>query len=292
MLDGVGRVTSTHPVRKKWKEVFVQHTMLQRQRRMQSELAKPAVLRGPKKSHVVILGLDRAGKSTFVYRLVLGRQIVSIPTVGANRETVTRGLRGSGGAQIERSFKFTDVGGITPMRALWCEYLKESSKIDVLAFMVDASDQDRIPMATAELARCVNLIGPNRPVIVLANKFDVHRALSAHQLSEKMRLRELFGGESSLTSSTSGANNSKKKSTNLWCCQSVSNVTGQGIAEALDWMVWSLAPTSDAECWFCRSQEVDVEELTVCSKCKHYHCSTCMQRGLGMCKYCHYCLRV
>jgi hypothetical protein len=62
-------------------------------------------------------------------------------------------------------------------------------------------------------------IGPNKPVIVLANKFDVHRALSAHQLTEKMKLRELFGGGGG------------RKATALWACQSMSNVTGQGIAE-------------------------------------------------------------
>ncbi len=62
------------------------------------------------------------------------------------------------------------------------------------------------------------MIGPSKPVIVLANKFDVHRAFSAHQLAEKMKLRELFEAN-------------KKKQPPLWCCQSVSNVTGQGIAE-------------------------------------------------------------
>ena len=70
-----------------------------------------------------------------------------------------------------------------------------------------------------ELQRCMQQIGPSKPVIVLANKFDVHRALSAHQLTEKMKLRELFGGGGG------------RKPTALWCCQSMSNVTGQGIAE-------------------------------------------------------------
>ncbi len=42
-----GRITSTHAVRKKWKEVYVQQAMLARQRRLQIDVAKPAVLRGP-----------------------------------------------------------------------------------------------------------------------------------------------------------------------------------------------------------------------------------------------------
>ncbi len=123
-----GRITSTHAVRKKWKEVYIQHVMLQRQRRLQGELAKPSVLRGPKKLHVLLLGLDRVGKTTFVYRLKLNRKIVSIPTVGANRETVTKpfGALKQSTQQLERVFKFTDVGGITPMRMLWSEYLRVS----------------------------------------------------------------------------------------------------------------------------------------------------------------------
>lgn len=49
----------------------------------------------------------------------------------------------SHGAQVERHFKITDVGGITPMRAVWPEYLKRDAKIDVLVFIVDASDESR-----------------------------------------------------------------------------------------------------------------------------------------------------
>ena len=36
---------------------------------------------------------------------------------------------------VERTFKFTDVGGITPMRLLWGEYLKNANKIDKKSFL-------------------------------------------------------------------------------------------------------------------------------------------------------------
>ncbi len=140
----------------------MQQVMLSRQRRVQAEVAKPAVVRGPKKLHVLLLGLDRSGKSTFVYRIKLGRTIVSIPTVGANREVIVRPLPSSrSGAQLERTFKFTDVGGIAPMRPLWGEYLKDVNKVDVFAFMVDASDQERVPQVrnrTSNQGEFVNCI--------------------------------------------------------------------------------------------------------------------------------------
>ena len=138
-----GRVTSTHPTRKRWKEVYIQMVVLARQRTLQREVAKPVTLRGPRKIHLLFLGLDRAGKTTILYRLKLGRKIVSIPTVGANREAYTQVFSGQRGAQVERNFKITDVGGIQPMRALWPEYLKRDSKIDALVFVVDGSDHDR-----------------------------------------------------------------------------------------------------------------------------------------------------
>ncbi len=122
----------------------------------------------------------------------------------------------------------------------------------------------------------MNLLGGSKPVIVLASKFDVHRAFSAYQLCEKLRLRELF----------------EKKKT-LWSCQSISNVTGMGLSEALDWMIWSQNPTTDAECWFCRSQEVEENSLVSCSKCKHKHCPSCMSSSkTPICKFCLYCMRV
>jgi GTPase SAR1 family protein len=81
--------------------------MLARQRRQQAELAKPATLRGPRKIHVLVLGLDGAGKTTFTYRLLLGRKIVSIPTVGANRENITQTVTGARNTQV-RSSKQTE----------------------------------------------------------------------------------------------------------------------------------------------------------------------------------------
>ena len=77
--------------------------------------------------------------------------------------------------------QFTDVGGIAPMRQLWPEYLREG-KIDVLAFVVDASNEETFPLAQQELQRCLQPLAPTIPTIVLATKFDVHRACSAYQL--------------------------------------------------------------------------------------------------------------
>ena len=142
------------------------------------------------------------------------------------------------------------------MRTVWPEYLKRDSKIDVLVFAVDSSDSDRLNAATqgeaplvaccfalhflcslflyssffkkilAELENCLKLLGHNKPVMILGCKFDLYRAYSAYQLCEKMHLRDMFARHES---------SAKRGQRSLWCCQSISNVTGKGIVEALEW---------------------------------------------------------
>lgn len=74
-----------------------QYYMLAKQRRLHAERAKAAVVRGPRKIYILLVGLDRSGKTTFLYRLALGRMIVSIPTVGANKENFARQVAARGG---------------------------------------------------------------------------------------------------------------------------------------------------------------------------------------------------
>ena len=144
------------------------------------------------------------------------------------------------------------------MRTVWPEYLKRDSKIDVLVFAVDSSDSDRLLAATqgdmpfahsslvalfaafpfnalavpclnfsfAELENCLKLLGHNKPVMILGCKFDLYRAYSAYQLCEKMHLRDMFARHES---------SARRGQRSLWCCQSISNVTGKGIVEALEW---------------------------------------------------------
>ena len=176
------------------------------------------------------------------------------------------------------------------MRNVWPEYLKRDSKIDALVFVVDASDSERINAATLELSNCLKVLGQkeSKPVLVLGCKFDLYRAYSAYQLCEKMHLRSLFAKhEESLAG---------KRSRQLWCCQSVSNETGQGLPEALEWITWACGSQSaiEEECWFCRNQEVEEEQLSDCSLCHHKHCSSCL-RGSGsqaVCNFCFYCARI
>ena len=68
---------------------------------------------GSKEMRLLMLGLDAAGKTTILYKLKLGQDVTTIPTVGFNVETVTY-----------KNIKFNvwDVGGQDKIRPLWRHY--------------------------------------------------------------------------------------------------------------------------------------------------------------------------
>ena len=41
-----------------------------------------------KETHILMIGLDAAGKTTILYKLKLGEVVTTIPTIGFNVETV------------------------------------------------------------------------------------------------------------------------------------------------------------------------------------------------------------
>ena len=63
-----------------------------------------------KEVRILMLGLDGAGKTTILYKLKLGDNITTIPTIGFNVETLEY-----------KNINFTvwDVGGQDKIRRLW-----------------------------------------------------------------------------------------------------------------------------------------------------------------------------
>ena len=66
---------------------------------------------------ILMLGLDRSGKTTILYKLKLGEVVANAPTIGFNVETLEY-----------KNVKFTiwDVGGQDKIRLLWRQYLKNT----------------------------------------------------------------------------------------------------------------------------------------------------------------------
>ena len=78
------------------------------------------------------MGLDAAGKTTLLYKLKLGENITSIPTIGFNVEEVT---------YKNLTFTMWDVGGQERIRHMWKYYYENSNAV---IFVVDSSDTSRI----------------------------------------------------------------------------------------------------------------------------------------------------
>lgn len=160
---------------------------------------------GSKEMRLLMLGLDAAGKTTILYKLKLGQDVTTIPTVGFNVETVTY-----------KNVKFTvwDVGGQDKIRSLWRHYF---SGTQGLIFVIDSSDRARLAEAKQELHR---IIGDREMrdslLLVFANKQDLENAVKPQEITEALELSKL-----------------KDK---IWYVVPSCATTGEGLLEGLAWL--------------------------------------------------------
>eukprot|EP00292_Cryptomonas_paramecium_P019893 CAMPEP_0113671532 /NCGR_PEP_ID=MMETSP0038_2-20120614/5754_1 /TAXON_ID=2898 /ORGANISM="Cryptomonas paramecium" /LENGTH=178 /DNA_ID=CAMNT_0000587689 /DNA_START=158 /DNA_END=694 /DNA_ORIENTATION=+ /assembly_acc=CAM_ASM_000170 len=158
-----------------------------------------------KRMRVLILGLDAAGKTTILYKLKLGENMTTIPTIGFAVET----------AEINNiTFTAWDVGGQDKLRPLWRHYF---SNTDAIVFVVDCNDRDRVVEARDELHR---MLGEAKlegaMLLVLANKQDLPNAMSAADVTDKLGLHSL-----------------RQRN---WYIQATCATSGEGLYEGLEWL--------------------------------------------------------
>jgi len=155
-------------------------------------------------TRILMIGLDAAGKTTLLYKLKLGENVPTIPTIGFNVESVEY-----------RNLHMTiwDVGGQDRIRSLWKHYYHGT---DALIFVVDSNDHERLAEARNELNAFLsdsNMV--DALVLVFANKMDLPGALSGSAVAEAMSL------------------NSRRET---WYIQPLSAVTSIGVTEGLEWL--------------------------------------------------------
>lgn len=156
----------------------------------------------------LMLGLYNAGKTTILHRLELGAIVTTMPTIGFNVETVEHKSRSL------VSFTVWDVGGRDGIRMLWRHWYVGK---DALIFVVDSSDEESLEQSHQQLWKMLGeeeLRG--RPLLVLANKQDLPKALAPAQLAERLGLHSLRG--------------------RLWDIQGCCATAGDGLFEGLDWL--------------------------------------------------------
>lgn len=133
--------------------------------------------------HVVMLGLDSAGKTTVLYRLKFDQYLSTVPTIGFNCEKI----KATSGKAKGTSFLIWDVGGQDKLRPLWKSYTRCT---DGIVFVLDSVDHERIEEAKIELTRIARE-NPGVPVLVLANKQDLPGAKDPSEIEKVLGLQEL-----------------------------------------------------------------------------------------------------
>jgi len=126
-----------------------------------------------KSGKLVFLGLDNAGKTTLLRLLTTGQVSVHAPTQYPHSEDFNVG---------NVSFKGFDLGGHTSARAVWRSYL---AKVNGIVFVIDSSDQKRLPEARDELSAILRSDEVSHvPICIIGNKVDKKDALSEQQLKQ------------------------------------------------------------------------------------------------------------
>ena len=133
-----------------------------------------------KQLEIAIVGLQNAGKSTFVELLLSGDYTEeTIPTIGFNFRTIKKGTV---------TFRMWDMGGQARFRESWEKYCRTAS---VIIFVVDSADEGNLEISKTVLQQLLShptLEGI--PLLVLGNKNDLEGALSSEKLSAALELVE------------------------------------------------------------------------------------------------------
>ncbi|RWS20831.1 ADP-ribosylation factor-like protein 4A [Leptotrombidium deliense] len=152
---------------------------------MGSSVGKSSSLLEHSQLHIVMLGLDSAGKTTALYRLKFDQYLNTVPTIGFNCEKI----KGHSGKAKGTSFLIWDIGGQDKLRPLWRSYTRCT---DGIVFVVDSVDDERMEEAKMELMRTVK--APENvgvPILVLANKQDLPGAKEPKEIAKTLGLLEL-----------------------------------------------------------------------------------------------------
>ncbi|CAO3664138.1 unnamed protein product [Rhizopus microsporus] len=84
---------------------------------------------------IIIVGLDNAGKTTILYKLLMNQVVTTTPTIGSNVEEVEyKNLK----------FLMWDIGGQESLRSTWKTYYIDTKAV---IMVIDSTDLNRLHLA-------------------------------------------------------------------------------------------------------------------------------------------------
>lgn len=173
--------------------------------------------------HVLILGIDKAGKTTLLEKLkTLYSDIEGLPP---DRIVPTVGLNIGRVEAHKAKLIFWDLGGQLGLRTIWEKYYEEAHAV---LYVVDSVSKTRFEDTKSTLEKVLrhpDLQGA--PVLIFANKQDLAGAVNAEELSEFLDIKEQNG--------------------RLTRVQGISAYEGSGIQEGVLWLVENMKKTKRTE---------------------------------------------
>ncbi len=155
---------------------------------------------------VVILGLDQSGKTKLLNKMK-GCDTDGGPTVSYNCDNIK--FKG-------HDFVFYDLAGDKKVRNLWRHYYQN---VQVVMFIVDGSESTRMEEAAEEFRKVLREEELKEAfVVVLVNKCDIEEHMKKEDVISRLELKNVAN---------------KRK----WLVQEVSGITGDGLSEALEWII-------------------------------------------------------
>ncbi|CAD2111020.1 ADP-ribosylation factor, putative [Plasmodium vinckei] len=156
---------------------------------------------------LIILGLDNAGKTTIVKRL-LGEDIYKVhPTFGFTIETL----------HFNNYFiNIWDIGGQKCIRHYWKNYYEN---VDGIIYVIDSTDLFRLQLCSYELKQILKeerLYGCS--LLILSNKIDVDSSLNVSKIAEILKLQ-------------------KMNIDRHWCINECSAFSGKGLLKSFMWLI-------------------------------------------------------
>lgn len=163
--------------------------------------------------HVLILGIDKAGKTTLLEKLkTMYSDSEGLPP---DRIVPTVGLNIGRAEALKSKLIFWDLGGQIGLRTIWEKYYEEAHAV---IYVVDAACQSRFEdtkSALEKVLRHEDLQGA--PILIYANKQDLPGAVTAEELARYLDLKEL--------------------NERPYMFQAISAYDGLGVKDGINWLV-------------------------------------------------------
>ncbi|XP_078105470.1 ADP-ribosylation factor-related protein 1 isoform X1 [Sander vitreus] len=178
---------------------------------------------------VLILGLDNAGKTTFLEQTKTkfsknykGMNLSKITTtVGLNIGTIDVG---------KARLMFWDLGGQEELQSLWDKYYAESHGV---IYVIDSTDEERLSESKEAFEKMISSeVLEGVPLLVLANKQDVP---VLYDLFDSLRrVQDCLSVADIKTAFSDSAPKIGKRDCLVQPCTAL---TGDGVNEGIEWMV-------------------------------------------------------